>query len=384
MRPHRRPGQSSLFALVALPVMLGAVVLVLVLVRQRDTSTELRNAAVASALAAADELAADALLTDDAGRIDPLFGTCRATAAGVGHRNLVEGKRLDIAPPKGNTPGDLLFGTQAPGDDVEGSFRPLPANPTPADLGGMNAVRLTARHPFRQDVFTRVTAVFDRHVVGFRPLPDRPAPLVPVALYDGPHEGDRPAWGHAVATGPDEWARGSGTPAFQPGKDGLREVTVRVGWQKQPSDAVCGFPLRLSSDDPRQAVRQIAGGVSAADLVHTGGELKLDAEGRRAVAGDPDLFQPEDEDDDRPLRHFRALAQGGDVRVWPVFSRFADDGKAVVVGFTAARVVAAEREAGTGAIRLTLQPAVTATPTALTHPGRPAYDPTVGRVRIAG
>lgn len=381
MRPHRRPGQSSLFALIALPVMLGVVVLVLVLVRQRDTTTELRNAAVAAALAAANELADDALLTDDPARLRPLFDRARTTADGVAHNNLVEGGRLAV-----RTPGDLQFGVHTPGDDVEGSFRPVPVSATGADLGGVDAVRLTAHHPFRKDVFTRVTAVFDRQVVGFRPLPERPAPLMPVALYDGPHDTDHPAWGPAAATGPDEWARAEASRAFRPGHDGLREVTVRVGWQKKTRGAaVCGFPLRVAGADRPQALRQVAGGVTAGDLTATNGEWNLGEGGRLVAGGDPDLFAAnEDEDDDIPLARFRRLARTGEPRVWPVFDRFDENGAAVLVGFTAARVVDAERETDTGAILLTLQPAVLATPTALTRPDRKAYDRTVGRVRIAG
>jgi hypothetical protein len=399
----RRPGQASLYALLALPVMLGVLVLVLVFVRQRDTATELRNAAVASALAAAGELADDALLTDDPDRIRPVLERARAVADGVGQRNLVEGKRLAIHPPKGDQPGDLLFGHFDPADGVEGQFRPVPNAPTGNELGRLDAVRLTARHPFRGEcAFTRVTAVFDRHVCGFRPLPDRPAPLVPIALYDGAHTADRPAWGKAVPAGKDGWARTAGNPVWAPGRDGLPEVTVRVGWQKETGDgAVCGFPVRFGDADRRGVLRQIATGVSAADLHAHGGEISLCDGKRKPAHGDPGWCLPhdddedekgkgkgkdedEDEDGDLPLGRFRQLARTGEARVWPVFSAFTEGGEAVLVGFTAARVVSAEREKGTGAVLLTLQPAVVATPTAVTRPDRPPYDRTVGRVRVGG
>lgn len=403
----RRPGQASLFALLALPVMLGAVVLVLVFVRQRDTATELRNAAVASALAAAGELADDALLTDDPDRIRPVLERARAVADGVGQRNLVEGKRLAIHPPKGDQPGDLLFGSHDPADGVDGQFRPLPKDPTGHELGKLDAVRLTARHPFRGEcAFTRVTAIFDRHVCGFRPLPDRPAPLMPIALYDGAHDTDRPAWGKAVAAGKDKWARADGQPVWVPGRDGLPEVVVRVGWQKEKGDgAVCGFPVWFGDADRAGLLRQIATGVSAADLHKHGGEVSLCDDKGKHAHGDPGGCDPreDDEDDhgkgkgkgkdddedggdddgDLPLGRFRQLARTGEARVWPVFAAFDDDGRAVLVGFTAARVVAAEREKG-GAVLLTLQPAVVATPTAVTRPDRKPYDRTVGRVRIGG
>lgn len=400
----RRPGHASVYALIALPVMLGVLVLVLVFVRQRDTATELRNAAVASALAAAGELADDAMLTDDPDRILPVLERARAVADGVGQRNLVEGKRLTIHPPKGDQPGDLQFGYFDPTDGVEGQFRPLPKDPTGKDLGKLDAVRLTAKHPFRDCVFTRVTAVFDRHVCGFRPLPDRPAPLVPIALYDGVHDSDHPAWGKTVAAGKDKWARTDGKPVWVSGRDGLPEVTVRVGWQKDKGDgAVCGFPVRFGDGDREGLLKQIADGVSAADLHRHGGEISLCDEKKNHAHGDPEWCLPHDDDDDHkgkgkggkkddeeewdgdlPLGLFRQLARTGEARVWPVFSGFDDDGKAVLVGFTAARVVAAERERGTGAVLLTLQPAVVATPTAVTRPDRPPYDRTVGRVRIGG
>jgi len=261
---------------------------------------------------------------------------------------------------------------------------------------------LTARHPFRDGVFTRVTAVFDRHVCGFRPLPDRPAPLVPVALFDGPEDDDRPAWGHACARGQDRWARPNGSTAWEYHGDGLREVTVRVGWQKKKGDgAVCGFPVTIGDGGRQRLLDQIARGVSAADLHRHGGEFTL-CDKDHVTHGDPELCLPHEDDEDHdgkkgkgddeedddwsdlPLRQFRQLAKGGEPRVWPVFSRFTDDGKAELVGFTAARVVVAVREKDTGAILLTLQPAVIATPTAVTRPDRKPYDRTVGRVRIAG
>jgi hypothetical protein len=383
MRPPRRPGQSSLFALIALPVMLGALVLVLAVIRQRDTSTELRNAAVASALAAVADVADDALLTDDDVRIQPLFTSARAVAAAVGAQNIVEGQPLAVLS------SDLVFGYHDPADGVVGSFRPLPASPTGAELGNVNAVRLTARHPFREGQFTRVTAIFDRRVDGFRPLPDRPAPLMPVALYDGPNEPDRPAWGNAVSTGPDDWAHSAGTPVWGSGQDGLREVTVRVGLQTTPANGVvCGFPVYLGNPATVDSVKQLADGVSEADLADepVKGELRLNPVGwQLPVSGDPDLFEsPPMMGDDLPLQRFAALATSGEVRVWPVFSGFDADGKAVLVGFTAARVVSAEREEPGGAILLKLQPAVIATPTALTRPERIPYDRSVGRVRIAG
>lgn len=386
MRPPRRPGQSSIFALIALPVMIGAVILVLVLVRQRDTSTELRNAAVAAALTSADELADDPLLTDNRDAIRPLFERARAAAAGVGGKNLVEGKPLAIAPPADGRPGDLEFGVYAP--NADGSFRPLAVNASGEEWGKVDAVRLTARHPYRENEFTRLTAVFDRHMAGFRPLPDRPAPLVPVALYDGAHEQYRRPWGEAVTDpdGPDEFAFARGrTHPFLPGEDGLREVRVRVGYQKEKADGVvCGFPVRLAGATRQRAVAQVATGVTAADLASRGGELTMTDAGTLLADGDPELFEAGDEDDDRPLKQFRKLAAGGEARVWPVFRELSDEGRVVLVGFTAARVVEVEREPDTGALLLTLQPAVLATPTAVTHPDRPVRDRTVGRVRIAG
>ena len=381
MRP-RRPGHATIYALIALPVMLGVLVLVLWLVRFGDTSTQLRNAGVASALGGVDTLADDALLTDDPDRIGPLFEQARKVAAAVGGKNLVEGRPLTLAGPTADAPGDLVFGFHEPGAD--GSFRPLDSDDDGEQMGRVDAVRLTARHPWRDKEFTRLTAVFDRHVAGFRPLPDRAAPLVPVALYDGPSDDGRTPWSEALAGGEDEYTRTS-SGGFLFGPDGIKEVVVRVGWQQEEKDgAVCGFPLRLAGATDERAVEQIAAGLSAADLSKENGELRLGGDGTLTAYGDPELFLPDDLDDDRPLERFRALAKSGEPRVWPVFRKFADQDEVELVGFTTARVVAAEREKKTGAVRLTLQPAVLATPTALTDPARPVRDRTVGRVRIAG
>jgi hypothetical protein len=394
----RRTGQTSLAALVALPLMLGVLVLVLVLYRTRDSLIELRNAGVAASLAGVEELADDDMLTDRPDRVRPIFNRARRAAADVAHQNIVDGRRVELRDDDSDRDGhdhghrdrhgdrDLTFGTLDRA--VGGHFEPFDPRSPASEWGKVNAIEVTVRQPGKPSTFTRVTAVLDSAVIGFRPWDGKPAPVVPVALFadaDDEHAG----WNDSCRTGRDRWTFDSEHKRFVPGSDGLPEVRVVVGRQPRGrSDDVCGFPLEIGSGRGRDAVQQVRTGLTTEMLSghRFDGEFKLRDGNVLHLGGDPDLFDGRREDDAE--RAFRAIV--GEPRVWPLFSEFDDDGRAVLIGFTAARVVKVETDGRTRGIALTLQPCVLATPTALTDPGRcdrhgkPVGNRTVVKVRLAG
>lgn len=428
----RRHGQSTLAALIVLPLMLGTLFLVLYLIRSRDSLTELRNTSVAAALAAAEGLVDDDLLVDDPARIRPLLDRGRQNAKAVCHQNLVEGKRVVLT--VGEADGskgdvDLAFGHMD--QAIGGRFLPLDARSAkPADWGQLNSAEVTVRQPGKPSVSIRVSAVLDRAVIGFRPFDDKTTPLMPVALYNGGSD-ELPRWDELVASSPDAARRRRGGGGFESGADGLPEVVVRVGRRPAADAEACGLPLVFDPTAPEKVIEQIATGLSRPALAAFGGELVLGPANTVAVPAEPDLLRSRPEragvgeklqnvpsagdpaqhelgerearvptaaeksrDDTQPadpvLAAFRQLAESGDARVWPLFEACDDDGRAVVIGFTAARVVSVERDAPNGALVLRLQPAVLAQPSAVTDPGRqtrdgkPVGNRNVVKIRLAG
>lgn len=378
----QRTGQSSVIALIALPLLLGVLLLVLVLFRTRDSLIELRNAGVAASLAGCEDLVDDDLLCDQADRIRPVLDRAGRSAAEVAHRNLVGGRRLELLP------NDVTFGTLDRA--VGGQFTRFDSHAMNAHWGQVNAVEVTVRQPGKPDVFTRVTAVLDRAVIGFKPWDEKPAPVVPVALF-ADRDNDHAGWNDECRSNRDRFLFDRDEKRFKPGNDGRPEIRVRVGRQPNGrSDDVCGFPLIIGSGGTTAAIEQVRSGLTTNTLAGPAfnGEFKLPEENAHPHGGSPDLF--DGGPDDEAERAFQALVAVGEPRVWPLFSRFDDHGRAILTGFTAARVVAVERERGTRGLVLTLQPAVLATPTAVTDPGRcdrqgrPIGDRTVVKVRLAG
>lgn len=402
LRPSaRRPGQSGLFALIAVPVLLGVLLLLVFLFRTRDSLIELRNGGVAAALAGADELVDDARLTGDPDRLRPVFARARRSAAEVARHNFVEGKPLDLCldegekKDRGRDCGEAVLGTLDRA--VGGLFAPFRPNANTPGWGRVNAVQVTVRQPGKPTVFTTVVGVLDDAVVGFRPWDDKPAPVMPVALYDG-REDDHPTWREAVKRAADQWAFDRERNRFVPGRDGIPEVRVRVGRLKDKHAAeACGLPLVIGGGQPRRAVEQVLVGLTERCLAADDGEFRLGDDLTRLQPANPDLLAA---DDGGPAEAaFRSAI--GRPRVWPVFGGVDDHGRAILTGFTGARVVSVEREAG-GGLLLVLQPAVVASPTAVTYtepsdrrekhgkddppgkPDRPAGDRTVVKVRLAG
>lgn len=383
--PRRRGGLVLLLLLLLLPGLFLFVVLVLSIDRGRRDTAELRNAGVSAGLAAADELAADELLTADPNRLNPLLAAARARAQELAGKNTAGGKPVSLAG------DDVVFGFSTQG--FGGTFTPLdPTGPNP-DWARLNAVRVTARLAANADKSTRVTAMLDTAVTGFRPTMTRAVPMVPFALYDGLPDSSAPnvtSWSAALAAGTDQYQY---SPATGPatGPDGLREVVVVIGPPPPAASppVVPTFVLNLGATDTLDVtLAQIGLGVRPADLGDPafGGEFSLLPNMVKPVVGTADALN------DR-LAEVAAAFGGvvGQKRVWPRFARLDSGGRPLVNGFLAARLLKVEyiNVAGS-AVRLTLQEAVLATPTAVTQPAPlggqtlPPPQQSVGKVRLAG
>jgi len=383
--PRRRDGLILLLLLLLLPGLFLFVVLVLSIDRGRRDTAELRNAGVSASLAAAAELASDDLLTADANRLDPLLTAGRKSAKEIAGMNKAGGKAVSLAD------ADVVFGYSTQG--FGGTFTPLnPTGPTP-DWSHLNAVQVTTRLAANADKSTRVTAMFDTAVTGFRPTMTRSVPMVPFALYDGPTDATPPnvtSWSKALAGGTDQYQYTTATgPAS--GMDGLREVVVVIGSPTDPTSppVVPTYVLNIGATESKDVtLAQIGLGVRPADLSEPsfGGEFSLLPDTMtKPVVGTSGALDGRLQD---VADAFGTVI--GQKRVWPLFAEVGDDGRPVVNGFVAARLLKVEYVSGGSAVRLTLQEAVLATPTAVTRPAPvtgsrlPPAQKSVGKVRLAG
>jgi hypothetical protein len=303
---------------------------------------------------------------------------------------------------------DLEFGTSD--HSLGGTLRPLTGQPSDwvadrvagsepraAGRGVPNALEVNVHLARNADKMTRVRAMFDTAVTGFRPTAGRAVPMAPFALYDGPPQnpGSPTAptgWSLALARNVDQVRRDPGTNAVAPGPDKLREVMVVIG---QPFDrdppVVPAVVLRLGTVTP--VLDQLAVGLRPADLAAAPfrGEFSLLPDMTRPVGASASVpgVTPGD-----VAEAFDKLRASGEPRVWPLFADLTDDdGDPVVNGFTAARVLNVEYDPTRNetSVRVTLQEAVLATPTAVTRPAAtpaggkpPPPQKVVGKVRLAG
>ena len=371
--PHRRDGLATLLLLLLLPGLMLFVILVLSIDRDRLVAAELRRAGVSASLAAVGELATDDLLTADPAKLKPLLVTARKRAQALAAANPSGGK------PTALPDVDVAFGFTD--RSFGGTFTKLDPDSAEAHWKHLNSAEVTVRLAGNADKFTRVRATFDTAVTGFRPTASRPIPMAPFALYDGPQ-----LLGGALA--PTGWseALSEGFDDFRP--DGLAEVVVVIGkpFENDPP-VVPTVVLKIGALEPDHTIGQIGVGIRMDEVAGPafGGEFSLLPGMSKSVNGAADALND----------HLDVVAEAflkvvGERRVWPLFAATDIDGHPVVNGFVAARLLKVEYSSGASAVRLTLQEAVLATPTAVTQPAprdgekSPPVQRSVGKVRLAG
>lgn len=377
---RRRAGLAALLMILVLPGLFLFIVLVLSIDRASLTGAELRNAGVSAALAGAGELATDDLLTTDPNRIRPLAAKARTKAQELAGRHRADGKAVTLAD------ADVVFGIT--GRSFGGTFAAFnPQTAPPADNGWktLNAVEVTVRAGTGRS--TRVEALFDTAVTGFRPTANRPIPLAPFALFDT--QTPPAGWTAVVAAG----------RAAAPLE--LAKVVVVIGQPSQPSDLVPAV-LNIGASNPAETLAQIGSGITTANLADPtafGGAFALDP--TTMTKSVPGAVGSLNNNLDAVAAAFSPLVNRA--WVWPLFSTTGVDASGTptvtVAGFVAARLLAVTTvkvtdpmtmQSRTTAVRLTLQEAVLATPTAVTQPAPraglrpPPVQRSVGKVRLAG
>ncbi len=261
-------------------------------------------------------------------------------------------------------------------------------NPVPLLFGGFV--------PWGQvDVQVRTTAVFDRDVDGFRPLPEVAAPVVPLAIRSDATGTDGRSWEFLVeqGNGSDQFAfdRTLGRLVPDAMGDQLREITLALPVEPGGNPATSnGYLLAIGTPDEDTFLGQIADGLVSSDLTGLGGQLVLGPDGAIPLPGNP-LAPPIGMFLDEIALQLDRLRQSGQARVWPLAELTGSTStEARVHGFVAARVAAVEIDTTVGGVlRVTLQPALRATSTAHTDASRRGTglyrlpNPYVGKVRLS-
>lgn len=385
----RRHGGMSVWVVLAMGVLLALLALAVDGAYLWMAKVEMRNAADAIALATAQALLRDEVLTN---RPEAMWQTTQEAykeAVRYGQVNPVLGRPLELVfDPGDSESSDVVFGYRENAEDR--NFQAA------VDLGdvNINAVRVIARRTRQRgnpagmffgrllglpvaDVVASATAYLDRDVIGFRPVGQRPIPLAPLALLSDPNLSKPMAWETQtlapIYDGPPDAADrfrfdpvrrrflevdAEADPTAHaygsvPG-DGIYEMDVRfpVGESLAKTDSadeetnaclVLLRPTDEASGPPGVTVaRHFRQGVTSHDLKEMGGQLVLGEDNRLVLAGMPSIT---DEAVDSLYQALEALRDSAEPRIWPLYSAILQDQESAtgwrvtIQGFVAARVV---------------------------------------------
>jgi hypothetical protein len=365
-----RTGSLVPLVAIALLVVMGALALVLDRLWIDNAQVELDTAVELAAVAAAQELVSDDLLRgSDAER---RLNRARLSAARVAVANRVVGRPvwLDLQPGH-----DVLFGRHVR-DDRTGQRRFLETANGPTTVlvrtlktrDRNNPVALLLRGldgTSTANLAARCEVSLDNRVVAFRPLPNVPVPLLPIAIRADRFRlastvSDEDAAADPESGMADRLSFHAESQEIVQQPDGLLELTVRGrGPGIRPEDAdlvLLEFGNSLYSGE---IDRQIHSGLREVDLTEFDGQLRVDRDapqlsGTRHVSSD---LQSSFED---------ILGQPRLMLVYDDFDVADGSGAGYVVGIhvVAGRVMAV-RSGGSHGLTLTIQPCVMTTRTAV-------------------
>jgi hypothetical protein len=408
---HRqgRRGVVSMYLLVAAPLFLAVLVVSLRAASLYHRRLEMQIAVDAAALAGANALVDDALLTETAAAQDAVRDNARTVAQRYAHFNPVAGGPLTLNRNAQNClSGELVLGKVD--NRFDRHFDARPEVRLQLYEPGLNAVRVEVH---RLAVAVQATAFVDRDIVGFRIRGTSsvrgqtvPAiPVMPLALLTDPcppgqnnplcwAARNRASWEYQVLArhGGDGWRRNAQTGVPEEGSDGIPEMTV-VFSEEGIHQADNTQVVNIGTASAAEAIRQLQTGITYLDLQDRQGRLLLDANNqlvlprqRLSAADVSGLYDG-------------LLALVGKRRVWPVYSAVlpADNTRpesVLVLGFVVARVMSvfSETVGPPGQTRLrtgaVLQPAMLITATAVADPAqrdkglRTIFNPYVCKVRL--
>ncbi len=386
-----RRGSAALMVVAALTIFLAALALAINPAWLWANRAQLQAGADAAAIAAVERLVGDDLLRGDPNQISALLAQATAEAVKYANLNYVGNQPFPLV-----APNDILFGNlTAPRN---GTFTAIPDITNTADptLPTVNAAQVTGRllgargnavpllfGPLAgltsADVVAQATAMLDQAVVGFRPLPDHPVLLAPLALLSDPSGLDVKSWEFQVEkkNGTDIFAFDQTANKLVPGSDGLHEFVALVATSPVQLPAANVAVLNLGVTAQADIDNQILNGVTADQL--PGGQLVVPT----TVPGSPVGPAFPSPDLAALVATLVQLQTSGQPRIFPLYT-VAAPGAVQLSGFVVARValVVPPPDANTP-LAFTLQPTmIAATATALTDPSQPVRNPYVCKIRV--
>lgn len=382
---RRRRGHAALVFLVLLPALLLVLLLVFHTAQVEQARAEVQQAADASAMAAALALVDDASLQADGRAMLPVLHAAQEEAVRYAGRNTVMGtpNRLVLTADNAED-GDLLFGIAD--SPAHAAFR--------VDLGDsellplINTVRVRVVRTAERDNQVRLvggswlngragnitrsaTAILDRAVVGFRPVVDKPLPVVPLALLSDP--ASRDSWEWQVEKGDDrtDEFRYLTEPyrALSDRGDGLYEMTVSLPRSDGAGGAQANCKVLCVGPEVGFGVpRQVREGIRADDLADYNRELVLGPGNRLPIPGLTSGSAMSGAAFNDLFLALKELSLTGVVRAWPLYDPSPTfEGVPVLSGFVAARVMQVGSD-GEGGLRFVLQPACLHSASVVTAP----------------
>jgi Flp pilus assembly protein TadG len=282
-----RKGTITVLAAILSVVLIGMVAFCVDVGYVLSAKEELQRTADASALATCWEFGKKL----STGSTDAVAAThARTTAAQYAALNEVTGNAMCIDANSANAPeGGVVFGYIA---DFTNSQSPLQTAVTT-----YNAVRIrvdknssaNGEVPYffarifgldGQDLRAEATAGLVRDIKGFQaPSDGENLDILPYAL-------DLATWNDFVANvGSDNYFWNSASKTVSAGSDGKVEVNLFPQGTGSPGNRGT-VDIGSSNNSTSDIARQIVHGISASDLVHHGGELKLNDQGTLVLNGD--------------------------------------------------------------------------------------------------
>jgi len=362
---------------------------------------QLQAACEAAALAGAAELMDPGHLYADGSSGYPSaaqrVARARERAARFAAHNGVAGKPLLLAANETNdVHGDLLVGWVEDPTSLDSPLVPW------TGTGPVNSLRVQATRSHLRgnpvamwfgrilgasdtDIVATARATVDQRVYGFRPMGHVRVPLVPMAIlcFDGADVQTSQTPKPVAPGSADRFTVDPLSGHVRRGRDGIAEIELRVCLvAESPTDSAAraGNASLLSLNgrglDFALLQEQIARGLTAEDLENLGGELALDHDGRRRLAG-IELWNT-----GQLNKLGRALLDvRGQKRIWPTGRRGSDWGNSAaceIEGFLAGSVVDAYLETDS-CLTIVVQPCLLQTCTALVGTGRD-HNPWIGKL----
>ncbi len=369
---ERRASALPLVAVIC-PVLLAFAALSVDIGQLYNAKAQLQQCADAAALAGAATLVDERRLRENGGTTLEIEMAVRSTTYDYVTRNHVlgEGPTVDLNV-SNSIDGDIVLGTLANLSDYHELLST--ANPNTYNSVCVRVHRDTERNGpiglffarimgvYSVDVGAEATATIDDDVVGYRVTPTSGnAELMPFALHVN-------AWNALMAgTTPigDQYSYDPDTGEVDSGTDGVLEINFYPGGGagQLPPGNFGTVDIGSSSNGTNDVRRQILEGVSAEDLAHHGGELKLGPDGTLTLGGDPGLSAG-----------FKDALEEiiGQPRAVPLFSEVSGNGnnaEYTIVGFAGIRIMDVKLTGSMDSKYVIAQPAYVVDDAVITEPG---------------